>query len=149
MQWAISVMSHNASLTVHVNSKAVITAEVGCLYLLQPVPPGRNWGHKRAAREPTDRVWGIGSTSEVQGAFLKWREVFPKLAGFGGRGGCVPEGGDVLLRLEWCTGGVPRPRPKVLGRGSCQGEWRLLGSSAQRWDRRSGCGNWIGGCCSR
>ena len=37
----------------------------------------------------------------------------------------------------------------VLGQGSCQGEWRpLLGSTAQRWDRGSGGGNWIGGYCS-
>ena len=75
--------------------------------------------------------------------------MFPKLAGFGVRRGHVPEGGDVLLRLGWCTGGVLRPRLKVLGWGSCQGEWRPLGSSAQRWDRRSGCGDWIGGYCSR
>ena len=63
--------------------------------------------------------------------------MFPKLAGFGVRCGCAPKGGDVLLRLGWCTGGAPRPRPKVLSRGLPQGEWRLLGSSAQRWDRRS------------
>ena len=59
--------------------------------------------------------------------------------------GHVPEIRVVLLRFGWCTGGAPRPRPKVLGQGLHQGEWRLLGSAAQRWVRGSGCGNWIGG----
>ena len=52
--------------------------------------------------------------------------------------------GDVLLRFGWCTGGVPRPRLKVLGQGLCQGEWRSLGSAAQRgtegWDMATGLG---------
>ena len=60
----------------------------------------------------------------------------------------MPEIRDVLLRFGWCTGGALRPRLKVLSWGLHQGEWRLLGSAAQRWDRGTGCGDWIGGYCS-